>query len=205
MSAVLKICNLSCYHNDNVLFSDLNLELNPGQLLLIEGSNGSGKTSLLRTLAGLSQAYTGQIYWRDNAISYDLAAYHTHTLYIGHKLGIKLGLTVAENIKFMTALKQCRKTVELQQMLTDFQLAATQHKPAQQLSAGQQRKLALTRLCLLDATLWLLDEPFATLDQQAIATIQALIIKHTKNQGIVVLTTHQPVNFTNVNLIRLKL
>ncbi len=202
---LLTLKQLQCSRQDNILFTNLSVALTAGTVLLVEGANGSGKTTLLKTLAGLIRDYQGEIFWRQQCIHAKISDYSSERLHIGHTPGIKDGLTVIENIKLSLSLGRAKQHSDIQRTMQSLGVEHLQHKPAKQLSAGQRRRVALTRLELLDAKLWLLDEPFAALDSVAIKTIETLILQHAQHGGIVVLTSHQAVNLTQTKMIRVKL
>lgn len=186
----LRADRLACLRGDLLLFEDLSLQVEAGQLLQIEGPNGSGKTSLLRMLAGLSLAEEGEIYWNEAPIRRQRPDYALALHYIGHQTGIKSALTVTENLRFAVdfmggaAISAALETLNL----ADH---AAQH--AYTLSAGQQRRTALARLLLRPAPLWILDEPFTALDHAGVELVTALIKNHLDRDGMVVMTSHQPV------------
>lgn len=182
--------NLACLRGDLLLFEALDLQVEAGQLLQIEGPNGSGKTSLLRMLAGLSLAEEGEVYWNDIPVRRQRADYALALHYIGHQAGLKTSLTVTENLGFaVNFMGGTNISPALESMnMTDH---ADQH--AYTLSAGQQRRSALARLLLRPAPLWILDEPFTALDHAGIELVTDLIKSHLDRGGLVVMTSHQPV------------
>lgn len=132
----------------------------------IEGQNGAGKTSLLRILAGLAEADEGQVNWRDNNIRRDRAKYHQDLLFLGHQPGIKSVLTPFENLLFYQSVFQKVDSATIWQALAQVGLVGYEDLPVSQLSAGQQRRVALARLWLSQAPLWILDEPLTAIDKQ---------------------------------------
>ena len=159
------------------------------------------ETSLLRILAGLSQPEQGRVCWQGRPIGRCRDRYQSELLYIGHKPGIKAGLTALENLAFFHQVPEA----ELWQALARVGLAGYEDLPAGQLSAGQQRRVALARLWLSRAPLWILDEPFTALDKTGSAALLARLRAHAETGGLVLLTSHQPLDLPAALLRRLSL
>ncbi|SEA48902.1 cytochrome c biogenesis heme-transporting ATPase CcmA [Alkalimonas amylolytica] len=181
---------LSCIRQDRVLFEALDLELSPGQLLQIQGKNGAGKSSLLRLLAGLSTPDDGNILFCGQPLALQAEQYAASLCYIGHQSGIHEHLTAVENIAFWRAAYQLPFTDSMD-LLGQLGLAGLEDIPCRMLSAGQQRRVSLARLWLTQAQLWILDEPFTALDQQAIQRLQQRFHQHLAAEGAIIVTTHQ--------------
>jgi len=202
----LDVKNLQCIRGDRELFSELSFSLEKNQLMVLEGQNGSGKTTLLRTLCGLYTADEGEILWQGESIKKQDEVYRNELLYLGHLNAIKPDLTVLENLRFNTLLAgDLRGDDELVQALDTIGLFAFEDFPASQLSQGQKRRVALARLLVSKATLWILDEPFVALDVVAVDLLQSIIAKHVDMGGMVILTTHQEVPLTTGKIKRLSL
>ncbi|RIZ65288.1 MAG: cytochrome c biogenesis heme-transporting ATPase CcmA [Methylococcales bacterium] len=194
--------DLSCVRDDRILFEALNFELNVGQVLLLEGENGSGKTSLLRILCGFREPDAGQVLWCDNAIND--SQYYDDMAYVGHLDGVKKELTVLENLKVSLALGQSGH-YSIPQALAKVQLTNFDDALVQSLSAGQKRRLSLARLLITKKTLWILDEPFTSLDKQGISLIESLMTEHCKAGGMIILTSHHDIALPNVDVQRILL
>jgi heme exporter protein A len=204
-SPLLEAEQLECLRGDIPLFSGLNLGVAPGQIMQIEGANGSGKTSLLRILAGLSPPSEGEVRWRGQSVARKRAPFFAEIAYLGHHLGLKAELTVSENLKFGAALNGVRPTPEqLEQALEQVGLADRMDLPVRALSAGQRQRVALARLLSSAATLWIMDEPFTALDVGGIALVQRLLEEHAERGGLAVLTSHQAVELRG-GLVKLSL
>lgn len=201
-SPLLQVESLSCIRDDRELFCELSFQLGTGQVLLLEGKNGSGKTSLLRILCGFREADAGHIRWRGNPISD--RQYHADMAYIGHLDGIKKELTVLENLNLALAFGQ-RGQYTLPEALARVQLAGYQQVLAQALSAGQKRRMSLARLLVTNNHLWILDEPFTSLDKQGIQLTETLMTEHCSRGGLIVLTSHHDLNLTDVDIQRIHL
>lgn len=185
-----------------MLFSNLDFTLHSRQVLLLEGKNGSGKTSLLRILCGFREPDTGEVRWCGEVI--DSAQYRTDMAYVGHLDGIKKELTVLENLTVSLALAQ-KGAHTIQEALARVQLADFDDVPAQALSAGQKRRLSLARLLITRNCLWILDEPFTALDKQGIALIEHLMAEHCDQGGMIVLSSHHDLHVPTVDLQRIRL
>ena len=189
---------LRCIRGNQTLFQSLNLQLDPGQWLYLQGENGAGKTSLLRILAGLTLPAEGEVLWQNTPIGKQRATYHQDLLYIGHHAGLKEDLTLTENLRAQLAIDGVKVTnTAIREALTRMGLGKRQHLPARVLSAGQKRRGLLARALLRPAKLWILDEPFNALDVQAIAHVQDLLKSHLANGGLLVLTSHQTPDLGN--------
>lgn len=190
-SPLLNTVNLECTRDDRLLFSGLSMGLAAGEVLQIEGSNGSGKTSLLRILCGLRQPDEGKVMWQGEDVTSSREDYYANMVYIGHLTCIKADLTVHENIR---ALLDTRSQTVSQQIidgeLDKVGLAGFDDVPGKALSSGQKRRVLLAFLLLTKARLWILDEPLTALDVQGVALVESMIVEHRENGGSVIFTTH---------------
>ncbi len=187
---MLEAKNLSCTRDERILFHGLNFCVRPGDLVQVAGTNGAGKTSLLRILAGLSQPDEGCVNWSGTNIHH-YREYHQQLLFLGHQSGIKTLLTVWENLLFYHSKKyKCHSDI-IGQILIQTGLSGYEDLPVAQLSAGQQRRVALARLWLSDVPLWILDEPLTAIDQQGRQQIILLFERHVAAGGMLLFTTHQ--------------
>ncbi|SPY32472.1 cytochrome c biogenesis heme-transporting ATPase CcmA [Pasteurella canis] len=204
----LKTEKLACQRGDKILFTALSLTVNSGDFVQIEGHNGIGKTSLLRILVGLAQQLEGHVFWNNELIQKQREEYQYNLLYLGHHSGIKPELTAWENLKFYQHISACEQGEEiLWQVLETVGLLGREDIPAAQLSAGQQRRIALARLWLSKAPLWILDEPFTAIDKKGVQVLTALFEQHVQQGGIVIFTSHQDVQshlLTKVQLEKYK-
>ncbi|HGB5536816.1 TPA: cytochrome c biogenesis heme-transporting ATPase CcmA, partial [Salmonella enterica subsp. diarizonae serovar 61:r:-] len=150
--------------------------------------NGAGKTTLLRLLTGLARPDGGEVYWQGKPLRHVRDSFHQSLLWLGHQPGIKTRLTARENLHFFHPGDGAR----LPEALAQAGLAGFEDVPVAQLSAGQQRRVALARLWLTRAALWVLDEPFTAIDVNGVARLTRRMAEHTAQGGTVILTTHQP-------------
>ena len=202
----LNVKNLQCTRGDRELFTNLSFSLDKSQLMMLEGQNGSGKTTLLRSLCGLYLPDEGEILWDGLSIKKQDENFRQALLYLGHLNAIKADMTVLENLRFNTKLAGESVTDDaLMDALDTIGLFAFEDFPTSQLSQGQKRRVALARLLVSKATLWILDEPFVALDAGAVELLQSIIAKHIEKGGMVILTTHQEVPLTSGEIIRLSL
>ncbi|MDK1285670.1 cytochrome c biogenesis heme-transporting ATPase CcmA [Pseudoalteromonas umbrosa] len=189
---MLEIKALTCIKQDRCLFESLNFSLLSGQIMQIEGPNGAGKTSLLRIIAGFSQPDEGSVLFNKKNINEDYDGFAQSLLFIGHKTGVNQQLTAYENVMhWLTVHGYKSAQTEIYDLLGKLGLVGLEDVPVRTLSAGQQRRVALVRLWLNDAKLWILDEPFTALDKKGVAMLQAQFQLHLDNGGAILLTTHQ--------------
>ncbi|OQW90589.1 MAG: heme ABC transporter ATP-binding protein CcmA [Beggiatoa sp. IS2] len=199
----LVVEHLQCIRDDRILFTDLNFSLVSGQLLQVEGPNGSGKTSLLRILCGLTLPTEGTVLWNGQNIHTIQADYWANLAYIGHAPGIKAELTPLENLAMARAFAASPTTLSLPEALAQVGLYGFEEVPTRTLSAGQQRRVAMARLLINKAQLWILDEPFTALDKAAILMIENLLATHAQQGGMAVFTSHHLLKEVQADILQL--
>lgn len=199
--SVLIIKNLSCEKGYNLLFDNLSLVVNSGDILHITGANGSGKTSLLKILAGLNAPKQGSVYLDENPVKSEL--YQQNTIYLGHLNALALELSCLENLEYLTALTQAVDEAALINALNHLGLGGYENEYCVKLSAGQKRRVILATLFVSNAKVWLLDEPFTALDPQGVKIVEQCIEKHCQQGGICLLTTHQDLTLNNHKVLAL--
>lgn len=203
---MLEISNLACSRGDHQLFSGLSFSLSAGELLQVQGENGKGKTSLLRMLCGFLAPAAGEIRWRGQDIRELDEEYYAEMVYLGHLNAIKDELNALENLHISAGLAGCEvDNKEAIAALRHMGLRGRETLPVKVLSQGQRRRVALARLLVGNAPLWILDEPLTALDVGAVGLMQELIGTHLAKNGMVIFTTHQPLEVAGVETRRLTL
>lgn len=198
--------NLGCIRGTRRLFKDVNFSAAPGQLIEIRGTNGSGKTSLLRILCGLAQPAEGEVRWKGKSIRSMGEEYLAEISYVAHQNGVKDELTAVENLRIAGGVSgKAIAEKDAHDMLAHFGLAKERHLPARFLSAGQRRRVALARLRALQTRLWILDEVLTSLDAAAVELSSQFISEHLRNGGIAIMATHQDLNISPAATQRLEI
>lgn len=192
--ATLTLSRLACTKGGRQLFKDVDCTLQAGQWLYVTGANGVGKTSLLRMLCGLAPIDGGDILWNSVPIHSQREAYRQDLFYLGHLNALQESMTVAENLRFTAALGGVAlDSQRSQSVLARFGLRGRSQQLVRHLSQGQKRRVALSRLALSPARLWVLDEPYVAMDEAGIQMLAELIASHLDTGGLAVLTSHQRV------------
>ncbi len=181
------------FRGERCLFQDLEFALNPGQLLLLQGQNGSGKTSLLRAIAGLLSLESGEILWNDEPTLQQRQEFHGSLVWLSHETGLKGDLTLVENLHFEATLRP-QRSIDPAVVSDRLGISRLKQLPLRLLSAGQQRRVALARMLLADVPLWLMDEPFTNLDRDGRQLVTTLTEEHLAGGGLCVMAAHQDVD-----------
>lgn len=187
---VFAAVELRCVRGDRELFSGLSFEMNPGDILHISGANGSGKTSLLRIIAGLHMPEAGEVQWEGRSIEQARAHFMSNLQYVGHLGGIKAELSPLENMRCFAALALQPAQAATDSIIERLGLAGFEHEPAYRLSSGQRRRIALSRLLLNPARLWILDEPFTALDARGCELLVKMVDAQLQKGGMVAFASH---------------
>ncbi|WP_414830030.1 cytochrome c biogenesis heme-transporting ATPase CcmA [Alteromonas sp. H39] len=186
---------LTCIKRDRILFENLQLTLRQGELLYLRGPNGAGKTSLLRLLTGLSLPESGDVTFNGISVRAPHSGFCEASLYLGHKSGLSSALNALDNLTYWCAQhKASVSTHTIYEVLERVGLIGLEDIPIRMLSAGQQRRVALSRLWLKPAEFWLLDEPFTALDVDGVAMLEDKFYEHIRDGGAIITTSHQPLS-----------
>ena len=192
MTAKLSAEKLTLFRGERCLFTDLSFALNPSQLVLLEGRNGTGKTSLMRAIAGLIELESGEILWDGASVRSHRQAFHGSLLWMAHRVGFKADLTLVENLKFESHLRS-QSGADFEGVLERLDIGRLKRLPLRSLSAGQQRRVALARMLLSRVPLWLMDEPFTNLDREGRTLVMQLTSEHLAQGGMCIMAAHQDV------------
>lgn len=208
MSFELRLDQLSCEIEDRLLFSGISATFQSGDLIQIVGPNGAGKTTLLRILTGLSHRYEGSVTWNESKVP--CYEYLSSLLYIGHAIGVNESMTPRENLAWYFGMNGAKgesfqpvSDTEIVEALNKVGLRGYEDIPCHHMSAGQKRRVAIARLHISKAPLWILDEPLTAIDKQGVAELEERIQQHREAGGIVILTTHQSLHHINPKVIDL--
>lgn len=186
--------DLTISRAEHVLLEGAELELAPSTITYLYGENGAGKTSLMRCLSGLLQADSGKIYWNGQSITSLDSEYFQDLIFLAHALSMKAELTIFENLSFYARLRGIKDPKSLiGQATSQLGIAQLQNRRFAELSAGQQHKVALCRLVIEPAKIWILDEPFVNLDKATRHWLAGLIQKFAKQGGVVLFTSHHEI------------
>jgi heme exporter protein A len=203
----IEALNLYYIRQKRSLFSELSFSLTSGNLLLVKGANGSGKSSLLRLLTGLVTPSSGEINWQDKSIYEWRKCYWQHVHYVGHSNGIKLELTATENLKLARYYSSNTDPLQIKSetFLADFQLIEYKNTPMKFLSAGQRRRLALAKLLWVPKSIWILDEPLTALDKSIERLFLEYLKIHLEKGGIAIISSHHSMRIKDVSIQILRL
>ncbi len=201
-SPLLEFRDISFARNDWPLFERLSGTVGAGEVLQITGANGSGKTTLLRILVTLLSPSLGRLFWREQEIRGHSPDYLANLVFIGHQPGMKLALSPRENLAWLTRIQSC-KPMAVDTALERMGLGNYADVPCATLSAGQLRRVALARLCLSTARLWVLDEPFTAIDSDGTAMVETLFADHLHNGGALVVSSHQALKLPGLRQLAL--
>lgn len=195
---LLEAHGLGCMRGERRLFSNLSLQVKAGTCLMMQGSNGSGKTSLLRILAGLTPPDSGVVHWKGKSIMELGVEYRNELLYCGHQNALKEELSAEENLLSAAAFRGRRIDPDaVRGALHQAGLAGRERLPVRVLSQGQRRRAALARLLVDHSRIWILDEPLTSLDDDAIRWLAGVIDRHLDIGGLAVLASHQEIALAN--------
>ena len=191
MTPQLSVHDLGLWRGGRRLCQGLSFSVDAGEALQIKGANGSGKTSLLRALAGLGRVDEGEVRWQGEPLRSSVS-HHGSLSYLAHANGLKIHLSPRENYNFYQSLTDNSSETTADEALSRFGLADVADRPCAYLSMGQKRRAAVTRLLAVKTRLWLLDEPLTSLDAAGAELVTVLLERHLGEGGLALLATHQP-------------
>jgi heme exporter protein A len=189
--ALLEAREINAWRGDRHILRDVSFGVRPGEFLKITGPNGVGKTTLLRVVCGLLPAESGTVVWRGKELHHASEEFHTDMAYLGHLNSLKADLTARENLQFLAGLRQALEPSDIDAALDRVGILSRGDLPARSLSAGQKRRLALARLLLSGAVLWILDEPVTNLDTAGYGLVEQLVREHVQAGGLALAAAHQ--------------
>jgi heme exporter protein A len=201
----IKAENLHLWRGDNHVLAGVNLTVNAGEVLQVSGANGSGKTSLLRTLCGLMHPEQGRVLWGDRNVQNDMRAFHEELVYLGHEPPLKADLSAQENLHYWVGVRRTLTVTDVDAALERVGAGAWHDQPVRTLSAGQKRRVAIAGVILFAAPLWLLDEPATNLDVDGQHLVASLIDEQLRTGGLVIAAVHQELPLKSVEPRRLDL
>jgi heme exporter protein A len=181
------------FRGDRCLFEDVSFALDPGQLLLLEGPNGSGKTSLLKVIVGMLELEAGVVNWDGDPVLEQRQLFHASLAWMAHRVGFKADLTLVENLRFEAVLRP-QVATDIEDILERVDVVRLKRLPVRSLSAGQKRRVALARMLLADVPLWLMDEPYTNLDREGRSLVAGVVNEHLAGGGLCVMAAHQDVD-----------
>ena len=200
---VLKAEQLFCERDDRVLFRELSFSARAGEVIQIKGSNGSGKTTLLRVICGLNDNYHGTLKWFNEPIEDNQDDFYSSLIYLGHQVGVNKVLTPVENLRWSVGLREKVKSEAIYQALAEIGLRGFEDSQCFSLSAGQQQRVSLSKLLLGTAIIWILDEPFTTLDVDGVQLLEKLLGDHSRKGGVALVTTHHELSLPDLKILEL--
>jgi heme exporter protein A len=189
--ALLEAREINAWRGDRHILRDVSFSVRSGEFLKITGPNGVGKTTLLRVVCGLLPAESGSVAWRGKMVIGASEEFHTDMVYLGHLNSLKADLTARENLRFLAGLRQALGPSDIDGALDRVGILSRGDLPARSLSAGQKRRLALARLLLSGAVLWILDEPVTNLDTAGVDLVEELVREHVSRGGLALAAAHQ--------------
>ena len=198
---MLLVKQVSYNRNQVQVLSKVDLAANSGTLLHVVGPNGCGKTTLIKLMSGLIEPEEGEVTWNDKSIASSDSGYKGDFAYLGHKYGLKPDLSARENLEIHAGLNGGKAMMTSIEALSHMGVAEIADVPCFSMSAGQKRRVSLARLLMSKVTLWLLDEPFDNLDDDACAILKDMIARQLED-GMVVVSSHREIDWNGIKVER---
>lgn len=196
----LQVADFGCIRNGRVLLRHIDFGLHSGEVLLLKGSNGTGKSTLLRSLAGLMTWRAGELSWCGQPVAARHPSFQQQLVYLGHQCGMNEALSGWENLRFALAMMGVAwQDTRVQTVLEQLDVAAVAHRPVGRLSQGQRRRMALARVMLSERALWLLDEPDNALDAAACAQLTRILAAHAQSGGMAIVVSHRGIQLSGTS------
>lgn len=193
----MQVSNLAVIRSDLPIFEPISFELKSGQSIQVRGANGAGKTTLLRAVCGLNNSYEGEVLWNTSSVSDSAHEFYNELLYLGHALGLKPKLTAEQNLNFYRELRFSPDPQLILKALNMLGIGAYHDEFVAHMSAGQKRRVALSRIISEPVALWILDEPMVALDIDGQKWLEGVCNQHLERGGMLLITSHQPVSGIN--------
>ena len=201
---MLLVNHLRFDRSEKVIFEDINITASPGKIIFIKGNNGTGKTTLLKTLVNILKPNEGNIFWMGKKIKNNIFNFYNETTFIMDKPTSSLAMTVIENVNFWKKITSSKiKFEEIFKLLEMLEIDQYLKKQTMYLSLGEIKKLELTRLILEQKKLWIIDEPYIGLDRDSIGIINETFLDHISNSGIIIFSSNYEPDLKNIEIISL--
>lgn len=191
----------TCYKNNNLIFSDVSISYNDGDIGIIMGPNGCGKTTLIRSICGIQGLDEGQVLLDKIDIKHHDNNYMDKIIYIGHKNSLNNDFSVYENLEYLSAFDSSSKINKINEAMKYFDIYKYRNYMASEISEGNKKKASLARLLISQKKVWILDEPLSYLDDTAVNIFTNLILNHQKKGGITIASTHYDFS-KNINNVK---
>ena len=192
--------NLTLHRNDTAIFSNISIDILKSQITNIYGHNGSGKTSLLKILVGITEATNGEV----KNVSGDVELFN-RTIYIGHRYGLKNNLSINENLIYLQSFYGVNQKQLIDEAIDMYGMTKYKNTLIKYLSHGQQKRASLMKTLITNSKLWIIDEPYGALDDEAVEMFNKTVKKHLSNSGSLIITSHKPITNIFPNAINFKL
>ena len=200
-STEISVNSATCYKNNNLIFSDVSISYNDGDIGIIMGPNGCGKTTLIRSICGIQGLDEGQVSLDKIDIKHHDNNYMDKIIYIGHKNSLNNDFSVYENLEYLSAFDSSSKINKINDAMKYFDIYKYRNYMVSEISEGNKKKASLARLLISQKKVWILDEPLSYLDDTAVNIFTNLVLNHQKKGGITIASTHYDFS-KNINNVK---